>query len=102
MIKKTLIVRINLNIILKDAAFIWYIIKLFNLERVKLRVDENKVEKWCFAILKKFKEFIEITFHKLIFEKYIIHDIKTRRKSAGYVQTILRYIKTINIDNVEN
>ena len=34
---------------------------------------------------KKFKKFIEIILHKLTFEKYIVHDIKTRRKSTSYV-----------------
>ena len=53
-------------------------------------------------IFKKFKKLIEITFHKLIFEKYIVHDIKTRRELTDYVQAILRYAKIININNVEN
>lgn len=44
-IKKTIFVRNNLNIVLKNSILIWYIIEFSNLERVKLRINENEIEK---------------------------------------------------------
>ena len=40
--------------------------------------------------------------HHFIFEKYTLHDVKTRRKLIIYIQIILYHIKSINIDNVKN
>ena len=43
-----------------------------------------------------------MTFYHLIFEKYTFYDVKIRREFVIYVQIILRYIKSTNIDNMKN
>ena len=43
-IKRSQLVRTNLNICLCDAALAWYISELFNLERVDLWNNENSIE----------------------------------------------------------
>ena len=101
-IKRATVVRSNLNTILKNSTLIWYTAELSNLERVGLRADKNDVEKWYSTILKRFRESTEITLHNLIIKKYSIYDVRTRRELIVYMQTILRYAKSINIDNVEN
>lgn len=40
--------------------------------------------------------------HNLTTEKYSIHDVRTRREPAAYVQAILRHVKSANIDSVKN
>ena len=53
-------------------------------------------------MLKRFKKFIEITLSHFIAEKYILINARNRKKSSKYIQIIVRYIKFVNIDNVEN
>ena len=101
-IKGASIVRSNLNTALRGSALAWYTAELSNLERVGLRADENGVEEWCSAIIKRFKEATGVALHNLTTEKYSVHDARTRREPAAYVQTILRHAKSANIDNAEN
>ena len=99
--KGSLAVKINLNTILRDTILLWYITKLFDLEKFNLRIDNN-IEEWCKILLRRFKEFIEITFAHFIAKKYIFADARNRRESFEYIQAIIYYVKFINIDNVEN
>lgn len=101
-VKGAAIVRSNLNTALRGSALAWYTAELSNLERVGLRADENGVEEWCSAITRRFKESTGVALHNLTSEKYSLHDARTRREPAAYVQAILRHAKSANIDNVEN
>lgn len=101
-VKGAALVRSNLNTALRGSALAWYTAELSNLERVGLRADENGVEEWCSAITKRFKESTGVALHHLTSEKYSLHDARTRREPAAYVQAILRHAKSANIDSVEN
>ena len=101
-IKDSTIVRTDLNECLREVAQDWYIVELFNLERIELRFDINEMNAWCDALIERFKKLTEIVLNKLTIEKYILKDARNRRESISYVQTIVRHVKSSNITEILN
>ena len=101
-IKGAALVQSNLNTALRGSALAWYTAELSNLERVGLHANKNGVEEWCSAILKRFKKSTGVALRNLTTKKYSLHNARTRREPAAYVQAILCHGKASSIDNVEN
>ena len=101
-IKGSQLIRTNLNICLCDAALAWYTSELFNLERVDLWNNKNSVEKWCQALKNWFKKLTAVDLISLTSTKYIMTDVWSHWESAVYVQMILHYVKSANIESVKN
>ena len=101
-VKGATLVRSNVNTCLRGAALTWYTAELSNLERVGLRADENDVKEWCDALTKRFKQPTGVALTQLTSEKYTLHDARTRREPASYVQAILRHAKAANFNEVEH
>ena len=101
-IKRSQLVRTNLNICLCDVTLVWYISKLFNLERVDFQNNENSVKKWCQTLKNWFKKSAAVTLISLTSIKYTMTDAQNHWESSVYVQIILCHVKSVNIESVEN
>ena len=91
-IKNDTIVRNNLYICLRETVLTWYISNLKENQKrlIKLR---NEMNEWIRVLLKKFRQFFNIVMTTVVREKYIMKDVKRKRKSIEYAQVITRVVK---------
>ena len=91
-IKDDTIVRNNLYICLRKTILTWY---TSNLEKNQKRLIKlsNKMNEWIRILLKKFNQFLNIVMIIVIREKYIMKDVKCKRKLIEYAQIITRAVK---------
>ena len=97
-IKSEELIRINLNICFFDYAFIWYISKLKILSRIDLRslFLEND---WIRELKLRFKFNHSVVIDALVFERYILIDVRSDRESFNYVQQIVSHVMNVNFQN---
>ena len=97
-IKSEKLIRINLNICFFDYALIWYISELKTLNRVDLRnffLEKDWIKK--FKLRFKLNHFAVID--ALVFERYILVDVRSDRESSSYVQQIVSHVMNANFQN---
>ena len=89
----------NLFSCLKGNAQIWYTENLNDFEKKALR-SLKKTDRWCFALIKKFKQFVISTLQALSSDKYTLDDVRNKRDISSFVFSIMRHAKTANISDV--
>ena len=97
-IKSEKLIRINLNICLFDYVFIWYISKLKTLNRADLRSFSFEKD-WIKKLKLRFKLNHSAVINALVFERYILVDVRNDRKSSNYVQQIVNHVMNANFQN---
>ena len=95
-IKSEAIVRNNLYTCLRETALTWYTSNLEKNQKRLVKLDDE-VEKWIRILLKKFRQSSETAFVTVIREKFIIDDVRRRRKSVEYAQIIIRVAKSVEM-----
>ena len=96
--KSEKLIRINLNICLFDYALIWYISKLKTLSRADLR-NLSLEKDWIKKLKLRFKFNHSVVIDALVFERYILVDVRNDRKSFNYVQQIVSHVMNANFQN---
>ena len=99
-IKNKKLIKINLNICLRNTIFIWYIAKFNDLKRFNIR-NFFFEKKWINKLKKRFKSNYVIVINFLITKRYIIFNVRNERKSFDYVQQIVNYVKNVNFQNIQ-
>ena len=69
----------------------------------KFIVDTNdKLSEWTRLLKTKFKKSFNVTLKIMTKKKYIFRDVFNRRESREYVQKILRLIKNVELNSLQN
>jgi hypothetical protein len=95
-VKNSAQIRKNLFTCLRDLALQWYTFELFENIKDLFRYD-NDVKYWKKKLLKRFKESVNKTMISFVKEKYIMKNVKRRRKSKEYAEVILRTAKSTKL-----
>ena len=59
-IKPVVLVKVNINIYLRGAALLWYILELNNAKRLDLRNNINDINLWIKNLKRRFKMLITV------------------------------------------
>ena len=92
-------IKINFLISLRETIQIWYIKNLNNLKKQTFRFFNEKTDHWCEIFIKKFWQWIIFVFQKFLNEKYFLNDVKNYTHILNFVFSIIKYAKTININD---
>ena len=93
-------VRSSLSSCLKKTVQIWYTEGLSDLKKKILRSLNIEVEKWCDALIKKFKQSVSSALQSFSSESYSLDDLKNKRDMSSFVFAIMRHAKAANIADV--
>ena len=99
-IKNQKLIRVNLNICLRDSAFIWYTVAFNRLKRIDLRNFELE-KNWIKKLINRFKSNHVIVINSVIVERYIITNVRSDRDSSEYVQQIVNNAKNVNFHDTQ-
>ncbi len=94
--KNVIQVKKNLFTCLRDLTLQWYTFELSENIKNLLRL-KNEIEFWKRKLLKRFRKSVSVTMTSLRKEKYIMKDVKRRRKLKEYAEMILRAAKSIEL-----
>jgi hypothetical protein len=81
--KNVMQVKENLFTCLRELTLQWYTFELSENIKDLLRL-KNEIEFWERKLLKRFKKSFSVAMTSLIKEKYIMKNVKRRRKSKEY------------------
>ena len=84
-IKLVTLVRVNINIYLRKAVLLWYILELNDAKRSDLRNNINDINLWIESLKRRFKVLITVALQQLTIIKYIINNIRNRNELVEYV-----------------
>jgi hypothetical protein len=87
---------------LKSLAQIWYIENLNDLEKEVFKTLNNDVDRWCEALIKKFKKFVTFVFNYLTIEENTLDDVQKQRDIFNFVFQIMKHAKAVNIANLHD
>ena len=73
---------------------------LNDFEKKILRFLKNNVNRWCEALIKKFKQFVSSALLNFISEWYILDDVRNKKDISNFVFQIMRHVKIINIEDL--
>ena len=99
-IKNEELIRANLSICLFDYALIWYTSKLKALNRADLR-NLSFENDWIKKLKLRFKSNHSVVIDALIFERYILIDVRSDRESFNYVQQVVNHVMNVNFQNTQ-
>ena len=84
-VKPAVLIKANINIYLRKAALLWYILELNNAKRSGLRNNINDINLWIKNLKRRFKVPITVALQQLTTTKYIINNIRNRNEPVEYV-----------------
>ena len=91
-IKDDILIKNNLYSCLRNIALTWYTSNL-NDDHKRLIKFDNEIDEWIRILLKKFRQSSETALAIVIKEKYIMKNVRKRRKSIEYAQIIIRTVR---------
>ena len=95
-------IRFNLFNCLKKTVQIWYIKNLSDFEKKTFQSLNIDVEKWCDALIKKFKQFDFFALQFFSSKSYSFDDLKNKKNMFSFVFFVMKHAKTANIANVHD
>ena len=104
-VKNVETIRENFWTCLRNTILTWWINELIDNEKrmTKFIVNINdKLNEWTRLLKIKFKKSFNVTLKIITKKKYIFCNVFSRRESREYVQKILRLIKNIEFNNLQN
>ena len=94
-------VRENLFICLRDIALQWYTFEISTKTKKLLRYEQD-LRYWTDQLLKRFKEFSDVSIVIIFRERYTMNDARRRRELREYASIILRATKSADMESVTN
>lgn len=89
LIKNAKTIKINLYICLRNLALKWYTFILFKKQKFYVKYNDD-VDHWFKALLKRWKKSSYIALAIVVKERYIMKNVRRRRKLNEYAQIIIR------------
>jgi hypothetical protein len=95
------IIRKNLSSYLRETTLVWHIFELFDVFRRILSYDEN-VNEWIQTLINWFKTQTITVTANLLKERYIMRNVEKNRELRKYAQTVIRWVKFVEMINFFN
>ena len=87
-----------LQLCFRGSVLKWYIFEFMDNEK-RLLIYGNGIEKWTILFRAHFKTSKSIGITIMLKKKYIMNDVAKRREFRKYAQTVIRTIKTTELDD---
>ena len=95
-------IKSNFSNCFRKSIQIWYTKRFFDLKKEALRSLKKKAERWCDALIKKFKRSISSALQVLITKRYILKNVRNQKNIFSFVFQIMKHVKKTNINDLHD